>query len=100
MGSKDPYVYMMSDGYRGMIYIGVTSNLPLRVWQHKNHITGGFTTQFRLHKLVWYETFPSIIDAIHREKSLKGWNRKWKIHLIEKMNPYWKDLYPQISAPH
>ena len=77
----------------GTLYIGVTSNLVKRVYEHKNNIIEGFTKKYNTHKLVYYETTNDIESAIKREKQLKKWNRKWKMNLIEKNNPEWRDLY-------
>ena len=74
------------------LYIGVTSNLPKRVWEHKNKVVEGFTEKYNLDKLVYYETTDSIESAIKREKQLKNWHREWKINLIKEMNPEFKDL--------
>lgn len=80
----------------GTLYIGVTSDLVKRVWEHKNNIVKGFTEKYHVHKLVYHEVFQRIEDAIKREKQLKRWNRNWKIELIEKQNPQWQDLYSQL----
>jgi putative endonuclease len=76
--------------------MGVTSNLVKRVYEHKNNIIEGFTKKYNIHKLVYYETTNDIESAIRREKQLKKWNRKWKIELIEKNNPKWRDLYFEL----
>ncbi len=78
------------------MYIGVTSNLVRRVWEHRNDLVGGFTRRYRVHKLVWYEVHGSMQSAIGREKALKKWNRAWKVELIEEGNPTWSDLYDEI----
>lgn len=80
----------------GTLYIGVTSDLAKRIWEHKNNIVKGFTEKYQVHKLVYYEVFQRIEDAIKREKQLKRWNRNWKIELIEQQNPQWQDLYSQL----
>jgi len=80
----------------GTLYIGVTSNLVKRVYEHKNNIIEGFTKKYNTHKLVYYETTNDIESAIRREKQLKKWNRKWKMNLIEKNNPEWRDLYFEL----
>lgn len=95
--SKTFCVYIMTNRRNGTLYIGVTSNLPQRVWEHKNRTCGGFTKQYGLDKLVWYEAHPGSESAITREKRLKKWNRAWKIELIENMNPQWKDLYDTLG---
>ncbi len=76
-----------------MLYIGVTNNLIRRVYEHKNNLVEGFTKQYFVHKLVYFEETESIEEAILREKRLKEWKREWKIKLIEKENPEWSDLY-------
>jgi putative endonuclease len=90
------FVYIMASAYRGTLYIGVTSNLIQRVHQHKEHTFGGFTAEYEIDRLVWFEGTPSIEEAIKREKQMKKWNRDWKIELVEKTNPKWRDLYPDI----
>jgi putative endonuclease len=89
-------LYILASGARGTLYIGVTSNLPARVWQHKNDQVEGFARKYRVHPLVWYEVHGTMESAILREKSLKAWNRLWKIQLIESTNPEWRDLTPDI----
>jgi len=93
---KYSYVYILSSKRNGTIYIGVTSDLVKRVWEHKNNLVEGFTKKYNIHALVYYETFEDIEEAIKREKLLKKWNRQWKIELIEKINPEWQDLYNDI----
>src|SRR6476620_10108011 len=93
-----PAAYIMANRYRGTIYIGVTSSLWQRVWDHKNGRTPGFTSQYGLHRLVWYDHHQTMELAIAREKQLKAWRRQWKIELIEKMNPDWCDLHDHIDA--
>jgi len=87
------YIYILANKRNGTLYIGVTSNLVKRVYEHKNNIIDGFTKKYSIHKLVYYEITDDIESAIRREKQLKKWNRKWKMNLIEKNNPEWKDLY-------
>jgi putative endonuclease len=87
------FVYMMASAWRGTLYIGVTSNLIQRVFQHKTHVFEGFTTQYGIGRLAWSESTPSIEAAITREKQMKEWKRAWKIRLIEETNPTWRDLY-------
>ena len=82
----------MANKRNGTIYIGVTSNLPQRITQHKMGQTDGFSKKYQTYRLVWYQYFETIADAISAEKKLKTWNREWKIRLIEKDNPYWNDL--------
>ncbi len=90
------YVYILSNKKHGTLYTGVTSNLIQRVYQHKYTHGSNFTTQHAVHKLVYYELFGEICDAIQKEKQIKHWNRQWKINLIEKDNPDWVDLYFSI----
>ncbi|HUR90220.1 MAG TPA: GIY-YIG nuclease family protein [Ramlibacter sp.] len=90
------FVYIMATGWRGTLYVGVTSNLIQRAYQHKEHVFSGFTSKYEVHRLVWFEGTPSIEAAIRREKQIKGWRREWKIELVETMNPKWTDLYEQI----
>jgi putative endonuclease len=78
------------------LYIGVTSNLIQRIWQHKNDLVEGFTEKYAVHSLVYYELCDQMVTAIEREKQLKKWNRQWKINLIEKVNPTWKDLWEEL----
>ena len=93
---KSFFVYMLASGVNGTLYIGVTSDLRQRVWQHREGLTGGFTQQYGVKQLVWYEQQADAVTAIQREKQLKRWNRAWKIALIEHNNPQWQDLYDQI----
>ena len=79
-----------------MLYIGVTNNLTRRIYEHKQGMIEGFTKRFNIKKLVYYEQFPTITQAIEREKNLKEWNRSWKERIINKLNPSWKDLYNEI----
>jgi putative endonuclease len=80
----------------GTLYIGVTNDLVERVWQHKNDMTEGFSKKYAIHKLVYYELHRDMVAAITREKQLKKWYRAWKLELIEKQNPQWKDLWDEI----
>lgn len=91
-----PCVYILSNQRNGTLYTGVTSNLVQRVWQHKNDLVDGFTKKYQAHMLVWYEQHESMESAILREKQIKEWKRQWKLELIEKLNPYWNDLYNAI----
>ena len=95
---KVPCVYILASKRNGTLYVGVTSDLVQRVWQHKNDFVEGFTKQYGVHRLVWYEVHGSMESAIVREKALKKWNRAWKIELIEEGNPGWKDLYDGICG--
>lgn len=96
-GEKQPAVYMMANRYRGTIYIGVTSSLWSRVWDHKNGTTPGFTSRYKASRLVWYEHRNTMEAAIRREKQMKEWQRDWKIRLIEEVNPEWRDLHEEID---
>jgi putative endonuclease len=96
MLDKNPAVYIMASRRNGTLYIGVTSDLPKRVWEHKNNIVDGFSKRYNLHHLVWYEMHVNMPSAIEREKNLKGWKRVWKLELIEAVNPDWQDLYDSI----
>lgn len=90
------YVYILASKKNGTLYIGVTSNLLKRTYEHKNNALGGFTKKYGVHKLIYYEESNNIYSAIVREKQLKRWKRTWKIQIIEKFNPEWKDLYDSI----
>jgi putative endonuclease len=91
-------VYMLASGRNGTLYIGVTSDLVKRIWQHKEGVVEGFTKDYNVKQLVWYEQHENAESAIQREKQLKKWNREWKIRLLESGNPYWNDLYPEIAG--
>lgn len=95
---KVSYVYMMASGIYGTLYIGVTSDLIRRVWQHREGLADGFTKQYNVKQLVWFEQHTDIYAAITREKQIKGWRRDWKIDLIQKTNPFWRDLFQDICA--
>ncbi|MEI9963685.1 MAG: GIY-YIG nuclease family protein [Caulobacteraceae bacterium] len=86
----------MADKPRGTLYIGVTSRLARRIYEHREGLIDGFTKLYGLKRLVWYAPFERIVDAIHREKALKRWPREWKINLIERENPHWEDLYAKM----
>ena len=94
---KQPAVYILASKRNGTLYIGVTSDLAKRVWQHKNDVVDGFTKRYRVHALVWYELHETMESAIGREKALKNWKRAWKLKLIENSNPSWQDLYETIA---
>ncbi len=87
------YVYMLASQRNGTLYVGVTSDLSRRVWEHKEGLTPGFTSEYGVVRLVWYEAYGDISDAILREKRVKRWRRAWKLRLIEESNPQWRDLY-------
>ena len=91
--SKQYYVYILASKRNGTLYIGVTADLIRRIYEHKNKLVEGFTQKYNVHDLVYYEVTESVEGAIAREKQLKKWNREWKVRLIEKGNPDWKDLY-------
>ena len=93
---KIPCTYILTNRQNGTLYVGVTSYLPKRIWEHKHKVVEGFTKKYDIDKLVFFETHGIMEDAIDREKTLKKWRRKWKLALIECMNPQWKDLYEQI----
>ena len=93
-----PCVYILASSRNGTLYVGVTGDLGRRIWEHKNDIIPGFTRDYAIHTLVYIEFYDSILDAIQREKRLKKWNRAWKLELIEKDNPTWRDLYEEINA--
>ena len=94
---RQPCVYLLASKRNGTLYLGVTSNLLQRVWQHKTGAFDGFTKKYQVHSLVWYEPHPTMEGAIRREKLIKGWRRDWKIRLVEESNPQWQDLYDQIT---
>jgi len=93
---KNFFVYILSNKRNGTLYIGVTSDLIKRVYEHKNNLIDGFTKKYNIHCLAWYEMHETAEAAINREKQIKKWNRKWKLELIEKDNPEWNDLYEDI----
>ncbi|MCB1898554.1 MAG: GIY-YIG nuclease family protein [Rhodocyclaceae bacterium] len=93
---KQPCVYLLASRRNGTLYVGVTSNLVQRVWQHREGLAEGFTKRYGVKQLVWFELHDDMASAIRREKALKEWRRAWKIELIEKTNPGWRDLYEEI----
>jgi putative endonuclease len=93
---KVPAVYILASGPGGTLYIGVTSNLPARIHQHRNDLVAGFTRKYAVHTLVWFELHVTMESAICREKALKEWKRAWKLQLVESTNPDWNDLYESI----
>ncbi len=95
---KQSYLYILASKKNGTLYIGVTSDLVKRVYEHKQNLVEGFTRKYLVHTLVFYEIHHDIKEAILHEKQIKKWNRRWKIRLIEKMNPDWRDLYPEITG--
>jgi len=98
-GGKDKshyYVYILASRRNGTIYVGVTSDLVNRVYEHKSDLVDGFTKTYAVHTLVYYETVDDVDSAIAREKQIKKWKRAWKVELIEGVNPDWRDLYPDL----
>ena len=93
---KYPCVYILTNRRNGTLYVGVTSNLVQRVWQHKAGFVDGFTKRYGLHRLVWFEVHETMESAIAREKQLKAGNRRRKLELVESRNPGWRDLYDEI----
>ncbi|SFL27266.1 GIY-YIG nuclease family protein [Methylobacterium pseudosasicola] len=91
-------VYLLASGLHGTLYIGVTNNLARRVYAHRSRHSPGFTAPYGVTRLVWYEAYDRIIEAIEREKALKKWSRDWKIRLIEEMDPDWSDLYGTLAG--
>lgn len=91
------YVYILTSKPYGTLYVGVTNDIVRRVWEHKNDFVPGFTKRYRVHSLVYYEQHESVEAAITREKQIKEWHRQWKIELIMKNNPGWKDLYYEVA---
>jgi len=94
--ARQPAVYILSSKRNGTLYVGVTSNLIQRIWQHRNGKIEGFTEKYRVYNLVYYELHSEMAAAILREKQIKKWKRDWKINLIESFNPGWKDLWHKI----
>jgi len=93
---KQPFVYIITNNRNTTLYIGVTSNIVQGIYQHKNKLIEGFSSNYNLHKLIYFEQFNDMHDAILREKRLKKWNRDWKIQLINECNQCWVDLYPSL----
>jgi putative endonuclease len=94
---RQPCVYILASGRNGTLYTGVTSDLVKRTWEHREHAVDRFTKRYDVTRLVWYELHAVMETAIHREKGINKWNRAWKLHLIDGMNPSWRDLWPDIS---
>jgi putative endonuclease len=94
--TKRPAVYILASRLQGTLYTGVTSDLVKRVWEHRSGLAEGFTKRYRVHRLVYFEFYDRVEEAIRREKQIKKWNRAWKIDLIEESNPGWRDLWPTI----
>jgi putative endonuclease len=95
---RKPAVYILASRRNGTLYVGVTSNLVKRVWEHKKDLVGGFTKKYGVHLLVYYERFDTMPEAIRREKQMKRWQRAWKLRVIEEMNPTWRDLWEDFDA--
>ena len=96
---KEMFVYIVTNKPRGTLYIGMTSNLVHRIWQHRTHALPGFTDRYNLTRLVWLEQHSEPREAIRREKALKRWARDWKIALVERENPGWRDLWEDGCGP-
>ena len=92
------YVYILASRRNGTLYVGVTNDLIRRVYEHKNNFVAGFTSKYSVHKLVYFEPCEDFESALQREKRIKEWKRRWKLELIEKRNPEWKDLYQEIVS--
>jgi putative endonuclease len=95
---RAPCVYLLASRRNGTLYCGVTSDLLARVWQHRMHVVQGFTAEYGVTLLVWFEQHETMWSAIAREKTIKGWRRRWKLELIEAGNPLWRDLYPELAG--
>lgn len=95
---KSFYVYILASKQNGTLYTGFSSDLPGRTWKHKEVVTGGFTERYGVKRLVYYEVYDDPETAIKREKQLKRWRRRWKLELIEKENPLWKDLFEEVCS--
>ena len=95
---KQPVVYNLASPRNGTLFVGVTSDPVRRIWEHKNDLAQGFTQQYQVHQLVYFEQHPDMLAAIAREKQIKKWNRAWKLALIEETNPEWRDLWKDIAG--
>ena len=95
---KQPAVYILASERNGTLYIGVTSDLIKRVWQHREAVVEGFTKEYGVKTLVWYEQHATMESAISREKAMKKWRREWKLNAIKSLNPDWNDLWPHITG--
>ena len=95
---KQPAVYILASKRNGTLYVGVTSDLVRRVWEHRNDVIKGFTSRYGVHRLVYFEICDDMEQAIHREKCIKKWDRAWKVDLIEKQNPTWRDLWEAVAS--
>jgi putative endonuclease len=96
MTIKQPAIYILASKKNGTLYIGVTSDLVKRIWEHKSDLVKGFTKRYKIHDLVWYESHGNMDSAIEREKNMKERKRAWKVKLIEENNPKWNDLYDSL----
>jgi putative endonuclease len=94
---RQPAVYILASGRNGTLYVGVTSDLRRRVWEHREGMVPGFTRRYDVHRLVYFETHEDMLGAVGREKQIKKWRRAWKLELIEGMNPEWEDLWEGIQ---
>jgi putative endonuclease len=94
---KTPCVYILASQKNGTLYIGVTSDLGKRCWEHKENLVEGFTKRYKIHYLVYFELHETMADVIQREKQIKKWRRAWKLSLIEEQNPEWRDLSNEIE---
>ncbi len=97
MFDKQPAVYILASKSHGTLYVGVTSDLRKRIWEHRNDVAEGFTKEHGIHRLVYFELHDEMRMAIAREKQIKKWNRNWKVQLIEETNPRWRDLWDDIA---
>jgi putative endonuclease len=95
---KPSYVYILASAPYGTLYVGSTTDLIRRIWRHREGLLDGFTKQYSVSRLVWYEIHADIMEAGLREKQIKKWNRDWKVRLIEEGNVRWRDLYAEIAA--
>ncbi len=91
--AESPNVYILASRRNGTLSVGVTSDLVKRIWEHKNDLIEGFTKRYGIHMLVWFESHETMLSAIVREKAIKEWKRRWKVEMIERSNPEWRDLY-------
>ncbi|MDE3060355.1 MAG: GIY-YIG nuclease family protein [Pseudomonadota bacterium] len=98
--TKCYYVYLLTNKAYGLFYVGITDDLVRRIWEHIHGMRDGFTKKYGIHRLVHYEVFDNVQDAMNRENRLKRWNRTWKIEMIEKNNPEWNDLYNVFCEAH
>lgn len=95
-----PCVYILASARRGTLFLGVTANLPQRLWWHRDGASPSFTRRYRAYRLVWFEPQPSMPAALAREKALRRWRRGWKVSLVEAANPEWRDLAPRVATSH